>query len=154
MKANFYVGTKAVNMRHQVQTRFRGTFVVIPQHQKGYLVYVPQKRKIVSSHDVIIDESFYSALEKMLQPYIEAMAMQPEVLYIQYSTSSKEQSGDIITFTNFEERNLKLEYHNGTESGDESGDDSTLAPLISETKMDKMSSGDEYDEEPMSTDML
>ena len=37
------------------------------------------------------------------------------------------------------------------ESGNKSDEDSTLAPLISETEMDAMSSGDEYYAEPMFT---
>ena len=37
-KATAYVGTKALNMRHQPKKGFRGIFVGIPQHQKGYLV--------------------------------------------------------------------------------------------------------------------
>ena len=36
---------------------FRGIFVGIPQHQKGYLVYVPSTRKVISSYDVVFDES-------------------------------------------------------------------------------------------------
>ena len=42
-KATSHVGTKALNMRHQAQKQFRGIFVGIQQHQKGYLVYVPHK---------------------------------------------------------------------------------------------------------------
>ena len=37
------------------------------------------------------------------------MAMRPAVTYTPYATSSKEQTGDIITFTLFEERNLLSE---------------------------------------------
>ena len=37
-KATSHVGTKALNMRHRAQKDFRGKFVGIPQHQKGYLV--------------------------------------------------------------------------------------------------------------------
>ena len=47
-----------------------------------------------------------------------------------------------------------MEYHNGTESGDNFGEDSTLPPLVSETKMDEMSLGNKSDAETMSTDML
>ena len=45
-------------MRHQAQKDFRGILVVIPQHQKGYIVCVPGTRKMVSSYDVIFDEFF------------------------------------------------------------------------------------------------
>ena len=61
-KATAHVETKALNMRHQEQKRFRGIFVGIPEHQKGYLVYVPSTRKIISSYDVAFDESFSSLL--------------------------------------------------------------------------------------------
>ena len=37
-KATAHVDTKTLNMRHQAQKGFRGIFVGIPQHQKGYLV--------------------------------------------------------------------------------------------------------------------
>ena len=46
------------------------------------------------------------------------MDMNPKVSYIPYYASSKEQTGDIITFTQFEVGNLRLESCNGTESGD------------------------------------
>ena len=37
-KSTAHVETKTLNMRHQAQKGFRGIFVVIPQHQKGYLL--------------------------------------------------------------------------------------------------------------------
>ena len=40
-KATANVGTKALNMRHQSKKGFCGIFIGIPQHQKGYIVYVP-----------------------------------------------------------------------------------------------------------------
>ena len=57
-------------------------------------------------------------------------------------------------FAQFEEVNLLLESHNVMESGDVSDEDSTLPPWIIESKIDEISSGDEYDAEPMSTHML
>ena len=39
-------------------------------------------------------------------PYSEALAMRPAVSYIPYATSSHEQTGDIITFAQFEEGGL------------------------------------------------
>ena len=44
-KATAHVETKMLNMRHQAQKGFRGIFVGIPQHQKGYLVYVPSTKR-------------------------------------------------------------------------------------------------------------
>ena len=43
-KATAHVETKTLNMRHQDQKGFRGISVGVPEHQKGYLVYVPSKR--------------------------------------------------------------------------------------------------------------
>ena len=49
-KATAHVGTKALSMRRQAQKGFRVIFVGIPQHRKGYPVYVPGTRKIISSY--------------------------------------------------------------------------------------------------------
>ena len=46
--------------------------------------------------------------------------MRPAVTYTPYVTSSKEQTGDVITFAQFEEENLLTETGNDTESDDES----------------------------------
>ena len=68
-KATAHVERKTLNMRHQAQKGFRGIFVGIPEHQKGYLVYAPSTRKIISSYDVVFDESFSSALAYTSRPY-------------------------------------------------------------------------------------
>ena len=106
-------------MRHQAKKWFRGIFVGIPEHQKGYLVYVPSTRKIISSYDVVFEESFSSALVYMSRPYSESMAMRLAVTYTPYATSSKEQTGDVITFAQFEEGNILTETRNNAESGDD-----------------------------------
>ena len=91
-KATANVETKALNMRHQAQKGFRGIFVGIPEHQKGYLVYLPSSRNITSSYDVVFNESFSSALAYTSQHYSEVMAMRPAVTYTLYATSLKEQT--------------------------------------------------------------
>ena len=60
------------------------------------------------------------------------MAMHPSVTYTPCATSSKEQTGDIITFAQFEEGNLLSKTSNDGESGDKSDDNSIMPPLISE----------------------
>ena len=52
-KATANVDKKALNMCHQAQKGFRGILVRIPQHQKGYLVYLPNTSNIISSYDVV-----------------------------------------------------------------------------------------------------
>ena len=126
-------------MRNQAQKGFCGIFVGIPQHKKGYRVYVPRIRKIISSYDVVFDEIFSGTLEYMPQPYAEAMAIRKYVSYTPYDTSSRGKTGNIITFTQFEEANLLSEMHNllsenlgDTEISNKSNDNSTMPPLISE----------------------
>ena len=67
-KATAHVEKNALNIRHQAQKGFRGIFVGIPQHQKGYIVYVPSTRKIISSYNVFY-EFFSIALAYTSQPY-------------------------------------------------------------------------------------
>ena len=55
-KATAHIETKALNMCHQAQKGFHGIFVGIPEHQKGYLVYLPSTRKRIYSYDVAFDE--------------------------------------------------------------------------------------------------
>ena len=143
-KSTAHIETKAVNMRHQAQKGFRGIFVGIPQHQKGYLVYLPSTRKMIFSYDVVLDESFSSALAYTSQPYSEAMAMRPEVTYTPCAKSPREQTGDVIVFRNVEEGNILTTTRNNAESGDESDDESIMT----------MDSGDESYHDLISTDML
>ena len=89
-------------------------------------MYVPSTRKVISSYDVVFDKSFSSALSYTSRPYAEAMAMRPAVTYTPYATSSKEQTGNVITFAQFEEGNLISETRNDTESGDESDSESIM----------------------------
>ena len=69
---------------------------------------------------------FSSALAYMSQPYSEAMAIRPEVTYTPYDKSSKEQTGDVITFAQFEEGKILTETRNDAESGDESDSESLM----------------------------
>ena len=78
-KSTAHVETKTLNMCHQAQKGFHGIFVGIPEHEKGYLVYVPSTRKVISLYDVVFDESYSSALSYTSRPYSEAMEMRPAV---------------------------------------------------------------------------
>ena len=68
----------------------------------------------------MFDESVSSALAYTSRPYSEAMAMCPEVTYTPYATFSKEQTGDVIMFAQFEEGNILNETRNDAESGEKS----------------------------------
>ena len=147
-KAHAYFGTKSLKMLHQAQKGFCGISIGIPHHQKGYIVYLPHKHKIISSYDVNFYEIFSSGLEYTSQQYAESMAMKPGVLWIPYATYSKRKNSNIITFTQFEEGVLLLESCNGMRSGDKSDEDLNLPALVSEAE------SDESDYGPMPMDML
>ena len=70
------------------------------------------------------------------------MDMRLAVTYTPYTISSKEQTGDIITFTQFEEGDLSSETHDDAESGDESDYDEIMPLLIRKEEIDAMDSGD------------
>ena len=98
LKATVHVGTKMLNMSHQEQKEFHGIFVGISQHQKWYIFYAPHKRNIVYLYNVVFGYIISSVVVYTSQPYIEAMAMWPDVSYISDATSSRGVTGNIITF--------------------------------------------------------
>ena len=72
------------------------------------------------------DESFSTAVSYTSRPYSESMAIRPEVTYTPYAMSSKEQTGDVITFAQFAEGNISTKTRNDAESGDESDSESLM----------------------------
>ena len=56
--------------------------------------------------------------------------MRPSVTYTPHFTTSKEQTGNIITFAQFEEGDLLSENCNDMERGDEYDDNSIMPPLL------------------------
>ena len=77
--------------------------------------------------------------------------MRPAVTYTSYGTSSREQTGDIIMFTQFEEGNIWTKTRNDTESGDEPDNESIM---IIKQDMNAINSGDKSDHDLISTEML
>ena len=71
--------------------------------------------------------------------------------YALYATSLKEQTGDVITFAQFEEGNILTETRNDAESGDKYDNKSIM---MSEQDMDAINSGNESDHDLISTEML
>ena len=79
------------------------------------------------------------------------MAMRPAVTYTPYATSSKEKTGDVITFAQFEEGNFLTETRNNTESGNES--DSELI-MMSEKDMENLDRKEKFNDDLISTETL
>ena len=78
-KSTAHIGEKLLNMRHQAQKGFHFIFSRITQHQKGCLVYVPYKQKVVPSYGVVFYKLFSSVLVYTSQLYAEAMDVLPAV---------------------------------------------------------------------------
>ena len=95
-------------------------------------------------YDVVFDESFSSALAYTSRPYLEEMAMRPAVTYTPYATSSKEQTGNVITSAHFEEGVLLTETRNNTESGDESDSESIM---MSEQDMENIDEKEKFNDD-------
>ena len=77
--------------------------------------------------------------------------MRQEVTSTQYATSSKEQTGDLITFTQFEEGNIWTETCNDAESGDESDNESIM---VREQNIENINSYNESDHDFICMEML
>ena len=75
--------------------------------------------------------------------------MRPTVTYTPYGTSSKEQTGDVITFAQFEEGNSLTETRNDTERGDEYDSKSIM---MSELDMDNLEEKEKFDDYLISTE--
>ena len=114
-------------------------------------MYVPTTRKIISSYDVVFNERLSSALAYTSRLYSEAMAIRPSVTFI---PCASRHTDNITTFAQFQESDILTETRDNAESGDEYDDDSTMPPLLSEEEIDAIDSGDESDNDLMSTDML
>ena len=71
--------------------------------------------------------------------------------YTPYATSSKEKTGDVITFAQFEEGNLLSETRDDTESGDKSDSKSIM---MSEKDMENLDEIEKFDDDLISTDTL
>ena len=76
------------------------------------------------------------------------MEMRPAVTYTPYATSSKEQTGDVITFAQVEEGDLISETCNDTESGDESDSESIM---MSKKDMENLDEKEKFNDDLIST---
>ena len=77
--------------------------------------------------------------------------MRPAATYTTYGTSSREQTGDIITFAQFEEENILTKNRNDAESCDKSDKESNM---MSKQDTEDINSGDESYHDLISTEML
>ena len=77
--------------------------------------------------------------------------MHPEVTYTPYTLSSKEQTGVVITFAQFEEGNILTETRNDAKSGDGFDNKSIM---MSKQDIDDLDYNEESDHDIISMEML
>ena len=115
-KPTAHVGTKSLNMSHQAQKCFAVSSLELYSIKKGILFMYHTNRRLYLRTNFY--EIFSSELIYTLQPYAEAVGMQPAVSYITYDTYSRGK-------WRFNQIRTVL-------SGNKYDDDSYLAPLINE----------------------
>ena len=71
--------------------------------------------------------------------------------YTPYAVSSREQTGNVIMFAQFEEGNILTKTRKDAESGNESDNESIM---MSKQDIDTINSDDESDHDLISTEML
>ena len=81
------------------------------------------------------------------------MAMRLSVTYTPCATSSREQTGNIITFTQFEEGNILPKTCNDAEIGDKSDSESIMMSEQEMENLDEKENSDD-DHDLISTEML
>ena len=114
-------------------------------------MYVTSTRNLISLYDVVFDGKKSSALSYTSRPYLEVMSICLAVTYTPNATSSKEQTGNVITFAQFEEGNILTETCNDAESGEESNSKSLM---MNKQDMDNLDSNEQSDHDLISTDIL
>ena len=77
--------------------------------------------------------------------------MRLAVTYTPYATSSKEQTGDVNKFSQFEEGNILTETRNDAESGDKSNSKSIM---MNEKDMENLDSNEQSNHDLISTETL
>ena len=80
--------------------------------------------------------------------------MRLTLIYTPCATSSRENTGNIMTFAQFEEGYLQSEIRNDAGISDKSNDDPIIPPLLSKHEMNAMNYGYDSDHDPISTEML
>ena len=67
------INNKSLNKK--TERGMRGIFIGFPYQQKGYLLYVPASRQIVSSGDVMFDETFFSTIVTNWRQFHDSLAL-------------------------------------------------------------------------------
>jgi len=82
----------------QTERGVRGIFLGFDANNKGYMIYSPGSRQIVTSEDVSFDEHFNSAIATTWQQHRDSLALCPVESYIPVVSDTIEHTGNIDDF--------------------------------------------------------
>jgi len=82
----------------QTERGVRGIFLGFNANNKGYMIYSPGSRQIVTSEDVSFDEHFNSAIATTWQQHRDSLALCPVESYIPVVSDTIEHTGNIDDF--------------------------------------------------------
>ena len=101
-KATAHIDRKASNVRHQSQKSVRDIFVRIPQHQKGYLIYISSSQNIFRHMTVYLTKTIlvpWHTCHVHIQSHLRRNQRSCTLHIIHHLKN-------IITFSQFEEGDL------------------------------------------------
>jgi hypothetical protein len=87
--------TKQSSQGKQTERGIRGIFIGFDANKKGYLVYCPGSRTIITSEDVTFDEYFSTAIATSWQQHKDALELHPVVTDVPLINDTIEQTSDI-----------------------------------------------------------
>jgi len=87
--------TKQSSQGKQTERGVRGSFLGFNANNKGYLVYCPSSRTIVTSKDLTFDEYFSTAIATSWQQPKDAMELCPGATDVPLVNDTIERTGDI-----------------------------------------------------------
>lgn len=123
----------------QTERGTRGIFLGFDSIHKGYLVYCPGSRHIITSEDVTFDESFITAIALSWQQHRDSLALRPVLSTIPLITETIEHTGGPGDFSQVKEGNSITEStetagtHNQTPETAETQDDQSNASSTTTT---------------------
>lgn len=128
--------TKQSTQGKQTECGVWGIFIRFDANNKGFMIYCPGSRSIITSEDVTFNELFTSAIATMWQQHKDSLALRPPLTTIPLVTDTMKHTSDVDVVPNLapvkEGRGDDKEEEEDTESdagsmgtmNDESSDDS------------------------------
>ena len=137
------------------QRGVRGMYVGMDDVTTGHLIFIPSIRQVISSIDVVFDESFITALAHQYRVYREALFTRP-VNDVPHSAPRTEHTGDITqSLLPLEYAQLEEENGENTDTSEQSRDQSLFYfdNDMKTTNIKDIQNNIDYDLEPINDEL-